>query len=46
MGLAAPVFLLVTPLREKYLYASHTPIPQVYPLPTRERDASLAGYDD
>ncbi|KAF5213389.1 hypothetical protein FOB63_000195 [Clavispora lusitaniae] len=46
MGLAAPAFLFATPLREKYIYASHTPIPHVYPLPTRERDASLTGYDD
>lgn len=46
MGLAAPVFLLATPLRDKYLYKTHNPIPHVYPLPTRERDASLSGYDD
>lgn len=46
LGVAGPVLLLLSPLREKYLYANHEPIPQVYPLPTRQRDASLSGYDD
>ncbi|ODV80646.1 uncharacterized protein CANTADRAFT_46265 [Suhomyces tanzawaensis NRRL Y-17324] len=46
LGLSAPVLLLATPLRRKYLYADHEPIPNVYPLPTRQRDQNLTGYDD
>lgn len=46
MGLAAPLLLLATPLREKYVYANHQPIPNVYPLPTRARDPTLSGFDD
>lgn len=46
LGVAGPVLLLLSPVREKYLYANHEPIPYVYPLPTRERDATLTGYDD
>lgn len=46
MGVSAPVLLLMTPLRRQYLYADHEPIPRVYPMPTRERDRSLLGYDD
>ncbi|RKP28805.1 hypothetical protein METBISCDRAFT_20150, partial [Metschnikowia bicuspidata] len=46
MGVAGPFLLLMTPLREKYLYADHEPIPYVYPLPNRHRDTTLTGYDD
>ncbi|RKP30077.1 hypothetical protein METBISCDRAFT_31208 [Metschnikowia bicuspidata] len=46
MGVAGPLLLLMTPLREKYLYADHEPIPYVYPLPNRQRDTTLTGYDD
>lgn len=47
LGLSAPLLVVfVAPLRRKFLYADHEPIPKVYPLPTRARDASLSGYDD
>ncbi|OBA22567.1 hypothetical protein METBIDRAFT_38725 [Metschnikowia bicuspidata var. bicuspidata NRRL YB-4993] len=45
-GVSAPLLLLMAPLREKYIFASHNPIPFVYPLPTRDRDATLTGFDD
>ncbi|CAK7892401.1 hypothetical protein CAAN1_19S02740 [[Candida] anglica] len=47
LGLSAPLLVIfAAPLRRKYLYADHEPIPSVYPLPTRARDSSLTGYDD
>lgn len=46
LGLAGPVLLLLTPLRRKYIYADHEPIPYVYPLPNRPRDKNLSGFDD
>ncbi|MCP8716211.1 MAG: hypothetical protein M5E90_02205 [Asgard group archaeon] len=46
MGVSAPVLLLLTPLRRKYLYPDHEPIPFVYPLPNRPRDKNLTGFDD
>ncbi|KAI5955237.1 N19M [Candida jiufengensis] len=46
LAAAAPVLLLLTPLRRKFLYPDHEPIPFVYPLPTRPRDKDLKGYDD
>lgn len=46
LGLAAPLLLIASPIRRKYLYADHEPIPKVYPLPTRQRDANLTGFDD
>ncbi|KAK6454984.1 uncharacterized protein RJT20DRAFT_129652 [Scheffersomyces xylosifermentans] len=46
LGVSAPLLLLATPIRRKLLYSDHEPIPRVYPLPTRARDASLSGYDD
>ncbi|RLV87031.1 hypothetical protein JA9_000892 [Meyerozyma sp. JA9] len=46
MGLSAPLLLLATPLRRKFLYEDHTPIPVTYPLPTRPRDKNLSGFDD
>lgn len=46
MGLTAPLLLLATPLRRKFLYEDHTPIPVTYPLPTRPRDKELSGFDD
>ncbi|EGV63742.1 hypothetical protein CANTEDRAFT_113781, partial [Yamadazyma tenuis ATCC 10573] len=44
-GLSAPVLLLATPIRRKYLWADHEPIPRTYPLPNRPRDKNLSGYD-
>lgn len=46
LGVLAPILLLATPLRQKFLYDNHEPIPLVYPLPTRARDKNLKGYDD
>ncbi|AOW29099.1 hypothetical protein MG5_03585 [Candida albicans P57072] len=46
LGVSAPLVLLLTPLRRKYLYADHEPVPQVYPLPQRPRDKNLTGFDD
>ncbi|RCK62493.1 NADH-ubiquinone oxidoreductase 9 subunit [Candida viswanathii] len=46
LGVSAPICLLLTPLRRKYLYPDHEPIPLVYPLPNRPRDKNLTGYDD
>ncbi|EGW35482.1 uncharacterized protein SPAPADRAFT_58726 [Spathaspora passalidarum NRRL Y-27907] len=45
-AVSAPVLLLLTPLRRKFLYDDHTPLPYVYPLPNRPRDKNLSGYDD
>lgn len=46
LGLSAPLLLAISPIRRKYLYSDHEPIPKVYPLPTRARDTNLAGFDD
>lgn len=46
LGLSAPVLLLIAPIRRKLVYEDHEPIPRVYPLPNRPRDANLAGFDD
>ncbi|KAG2733147.1 hypothetical protein G9P44_004137 [Scheffersomyces stipitis] len=46
LGVSAPLLLLAAPVRRKLWYNDHEPIPRVYPLPTRARDAALAGYDD
>ncbi|CAH2445832.1 Subunit of mitochondrial NADH:ubiquinone oxidoreductase (complex I) [Komagataella phaffii CBS 7435] len=42
-----PVFMMATPLRRKFLYDDHEPLPaNGYPLPNRSRDKTLTGYDD
>ncbi|KAI3405534.1 N19M [Candida oxycetoniae] len=46
LGLAGPTLLFLSPLRRKYLYPDHEPIPFVYPIPQRPRDLNLKGYDD
>ncbi|CAI5759413.1 unnamed protein product [Candida verbasci] len=46
LGLSGPLILMLTPLRRKYLYPDHEPIPLVYPLPTTPRDKNLKGFDD
>lgn len=46
LGLSAPLLLFATPIRRKYIYADHEPIPRQYPLPTRPRDTGLTGFDD
>ncbi|AOW05870.1 hypothetical protein B0I72DRAFT_142429 [Yarrowia lipolytica] len=46
IGIAGPVAALtLTPLRRKYLYPDHSPLPQSYPLPQRARE-QLTGFDD
>ncbi|GMM36910.1 hypothetical protein DASC09_042350 [Saccharomycopsis crataegensis] len=47
LGAMGPVFLLgVGPLRRKYLYPDHTPLPQSYPVPKAPRNKDLKGFDD
>ncbi|ODV98230.1 hypothetical protein PACTADRAFT_716 [Pachysolen tannophilus NRRL Y-2460] len=43
-----PVFIfVVTPVRRKFLYEDHVPLPvNGYPIPRRARDKNLKGYDD
>ncbi|CEP23259.1 hypothetical protein BN1211_3796 [Cyberlindnera jadinii] len=47
IGVAGPILALtLTPLRRKFLFEDHEPVPFSYPLPNRARDATLKGYDD
>ncbi|ODV92882.1 hypothetical protein CANCADRAFT_94786 [Tortispora caseinolytica NRRL Y-17796] len=46
LGFSFPVAALaVTPLRRKFLYDDHIPIPRTYPLPRRAREP-LTGFGD
>ncbi|CAH6723483.1 putative NADH-ubiquinone oxidoreductase 9.5 kDa subunit [[Candida] jaroonii] len=44
-GLSGPLLIAFTPLRKKFIYDDHVPVPQSYPL-EGPRDKNLTGYDD
>lgn len=47
LGLMGPAFLFaVTPLRRKYLFEDHVPVPTTYPIPNTPRNKELTGFDD